>query len=142
MIDHVYISVSDTTRSLAFYLAALQPLGWSEFGFYDHRTGPANVPDLLGIIDQSSGSTELISNTIWLCQRHPGETGLYIGIACDSPAEVDAAYAAALAAGGKDDGGPSLRAHFGPGYYAANILDLDDNRIEFVNKSWNPKRPR
>lgn len=50
-------------------------------------------------------------------------------------------HAAALAAGGQDDGGAGPRPHFGPGYYAGNVTDLDDNRIEFVHKAWNPTRP-
>ncbi|WP_067671663.1 VOC family protein [Nocardia miyunensis] len=141
MIDHVYISVSDIDRSRAFYVAALQPLGWKELGAYDSSTGPANVPDLFGLGDRSYGSGEIAGASIWLRQRRPGETGLYLGLVADSPAEVDAAYAAALAAGGRDDGGAGPRPHFGPGYYAANVTDFDGNRLEFVNKSWNPKRP-
>ena len=58
----------------------------------------------------------------------------------DSPAEVDAAYAAALQAGGEDDGAPAMRLHFGDGYYAANVRDFDGNRLELVHKSWNPPR--
>ena len=46
MIDHVYVSVADPERSFAFYLAALKPLGWREFGTYDSTKGPAIVPDL------------------------------------------------------------------------------------------------
>ena len=56
-------------------------------------------------------------------------------------AEVDAAYAAALQAGGRDDGPPAPRLHFNEGYYAANVIDFDGNRLEFVHKRWNPKRP-
>ena len=32
MLDHIYISVSDVPRSLAFYAAALAPLGWRKLG--------------------------------------------------------------------------------------------------------------
>ena len=41
MIDHVYISVTDIEKSLAFYLEALKPLGWREIGNYDAAAGPA-----------------------------------------------------------------------------------------------------
>jgi catechol 2,3-dioxygenase-like lactoylglutathione lyase family enzyme len=141
MIDHVYVSVSDVERSRAFYEAALQPLGWRELGAYDSSAGPEIVPDLFGFTDRAAGSGDAISTSIWLRARKPGETGLYLGIVCDSTDEVDAAYAAALAAGGHDDGGAGPRPYFGDGYYAANVTDLDNNRIEFVNKRWNPKRP-
>ena len=140
MIDHVYVSVGDIGRSRVFYAAALEPLGWTELGAYDASTGPAHVPDLFGFGDRAYGSDVAVGSSIWLRARLPGETGLYLGLVADSPAEVDAAYAAALAAGGHDDGGAGPRPYFGPGYYAANVTDFDGNRLEFVNKSWNPKR--
>ena len=40
MIDHVYISVTNIERSLAFYVEALKPLGWSPVGNYDSASGP------------------------------------------------------------------------------------------------------
>ena len=45
---------------------------------------------------------------------------------------VDAFYAAAMAAGGRDNGGPGLRPHYHPNYYAAFVLDPDGNNIEAV----------
>lgn len=141
MIDHVYISVLDVDRSRASYAATLEPLGWREPGAYDSSTGPAGVPDLLGFGDRAYGSGDAVGSSIWLRLRRPGETGLYPGLVADSPGEVDAAYAAALAAGGEDDGAPGPRTYFADGYYAANVADFDGNRLEFVNKSWNPPRP-
>jgi catechol 2,3-dioxygenase-like lactoylglutathione lyase family enzyme len=134
MIDHVYLSVSDVTRSLAFYAAALRPLGWRELGRYDSAAGPAGIPDLYGLGDDAYGGGEAPGSSIWLRQRQPGETGLYVGFVAASRAAVDAAHAAALAAGGQDEGAPALRAYFGPGYYAANVADFDGNRLEFTRK--------
>ena len=142
MIDHVYISVTNIENSLAFYLAALQPLGWHACGRYDSASGPEGVPDLFGVCDDIYGTGQGIGSSIWLRQRQPGETGLYLGIVCASNQAVDAAYAAALAAGGIDEGQPAERTYFGPGYYAANVADLDGNRLEFVHKAWNPEQPR
>ncbi|MDQ8044421.1 MAG: hypothetical protein REI11_07445 [Patulibacter sp.] len=141
MLDHVYVSVSDPERAYAFYIAALAPLGWRELLKYDASAAPEHVPDLWGLTDASRANPDAISTSIWLRQRTEGETGLYLGIAADSEAEVDAAYAAALASSGRDDGPPATRLHFGDGYYAANVVDLDDNRLEFVHKVWNPKKP-
>ena len=56
MIDHVYISVSNMSRSLAFYAAALDPLGWRELGSYDSASGPEGVPDLRGLGDAVYGT--------------------------------------------------------------------------------------
>jgi catechol 2,3-dioxygenase-like lactoylglutathione lyase family enzyme len=141
VLDHVYISVTDVPRSLAFYLAALNPLGWRELGKYDSASGPKGVPDLWGICDAAYGSGIAPSASIWLRERRTGETGLYVGFVANDPAEVDAAYDAALKAGGQDDGGPAPRPYFGDGYYAANVIDFDGNRIEIAHKSWNPTRP-
>jgi catechol 2,3-dioxygenase-like lactoylglutathione lyase family enzyme len=140
MIDHVYIAVTDIDRSLAFYSEALKPLGWSPVGHYDSASGPEGVPDLSGIGDDAFGSGKAVGSSIWLRQRTLGETGLYLGIVCDTNELVDAAYAAAIKAGGTDEGEPADRPYFSPGYYAANVADFDGNRLEFVHKAWNPKR--
>jgi catechol 2,3-dioxygenase-like lactoylglutathione lyase family enzyme len=140
MIDHVYISVTNIEKSLAFYLAALEPLGWREFGKYDAASGPDTVPDLYGIGDHTCISRTGVGSSIWLRQRKPDETGLYLGIVCDTNDAVDAAYAAAISAGGIDEGEPADRTYFAPGYYAANVADFDGNRLEFVHKAWNPAR--
>ena len=140
MIDHVYISVTDIDRSLSFYLQALKPLGWRAFGNYDAASGPENVPDLFGLGDAAYVSGTGIGSSIWLRRRQPAETGLYLGIVCDTNEAVAAAHAAALNAGGTDEGRPADRTYFAPGYYAANVADFDGNRLEFVHKAWNPAR--
>lgn len=107
VLDHIYISVSDVPRSLAFYAAALEPLGWRELGSYDSSTGPAGVPDLYGLADAAYGSGVAVGSSIWLRQRQPGESGLYVGFVADDEAEVNASYAAAIEAGGTSEGEPA-----------------------------------
>ncbi|KVE26447.1 hypothetical protein WS67_16440 [Burkholderia singularis] len=140
MIDHVYISVTNIDKSLAFYTEALKPLGWRIFGNYDSASGPEHIPSLFGVGDEVYGTGKGVGSSIWLRQRKHGETGLYIGIVCDTNEQVDAAYATAIEAGGTDEGKPADRTYFAPGYYAANVADFDGNHIEFVHKAWNPKR--
>ena len=140
MIDHLYVSVTNIERSLAFYVEALKPLGWRPVGNYDSASGPKGVPDLYGIGDDVFGSGKAVGSSIWLRQRKRGETGLYVGIVCDTNELVDAAYAAAIKAGGTHEGEPADRTYFASGYYAANVADFDGNRLEFVHKAWNPKR--
>jgi catechol 2,3-dioxygenase-like lactoylglutathione lyase family enzyme len=142
VIDHIYISVSDVPRSLAFYAATLAPLGWRELGNYDSSAGPADVPDLFGLADEAYGSGTAVGFSIWLRQRQSGETGLYVGFVADNEAEVNAAYAAAIEAGGRNEGEPAVREYFGPSYYAANVADFDGNRLEIVHKSFNPPSRR
>ncbi len=91
MIDHVYISVTDIDRSLAFYSEALKALGWSAFGNYDSASGPKGVPTLYGIGDDVFGSGKAVGSSIWPRQRKLGETGLYLGIVCDTSELLDAA---------------------------------------------------
>jgi catechol 2,3-dioxygenase-like lactoylglutathione lyase family enzyme len=115
MIDHVYISVTNIDKSLAFYLEALKPLGWSKFGKYDSASGHNSVPDLHGIGDDVYTGRKGVGSSIWLRQRKSEETGLYLGIVCDTNELVDAAFAAAFKAGGIDEGKPADRNYFAPG---------------------------
>ncbi|WP_213816908.1 VOC family protein [Glaciihabitans sp. dw_435] len=132
MLDHLYMSVSNPERSFEFLLAALKPLGWNEYGRFSSG-GPGTEVDTFGIADGA--------NSIWL-RRPKGDVieGIYLGIAANSTADVDATHAAALAAGGNDSGAPGPRPQFAEGYYAANFTDVDGNEFEIVNKSWAPKR--
>lgn len=98
--------MSDVPRSLAFYAATLAPLGWRELGNYDSSGGPADVPDLFGLANEAYGSGTAVGSGIWLRQRHSGETGLYVGFVADNEAEVNAAYAAAIEAGCRNEGEP------------------------------------
>jgi catechol 2,3-dioxygenase-like lactoylglutathione lyase family enzyme len=137
VIDHVYISVSDIKRSRKLYRAILESLGWRGFGEYK---APEHIdtPDLYGFADKHHGSGVKIGSSVWLRESNSG-TGVLAGIVAASPEEVDAAYDAAIKAGARDAGTPATREYFGPGYYAANVIDFDENVIEIVNKSWNPK---
>jgi len=47
-------------------------------------------------------------------------------------AAVNAAYAAAMAAGAYDEGAPGLRPHFAPNYYGAYVRDPDGNKLHFI----------
>ncbi|WOB49425.1 hypothetical protein NYR97_19855 [Xanthomonas hydrangeae] len=48
MLDHIFLTVTDTTHSIAFYTAALAPLGIVDRLDYDGRQGPPDHPDLKG----------------------------------------------------------------------------------------------
>ena len=65
-----------------------------------------------------------------------GEGGLnkplHVAILAGNRAAVDAFYHAAIAAGGRDNGAPGIRAHYHPNYYAAFVFDPDGHNIEAV----------
>ncbi len=129
MLDHVFLSVSDLDRSIAFYTAALAPLGITDRLDYDGSQGPPGHPDLKGFGANSR-------TFFWLRLGQPEGQAAHVGFVARSTDEVDAAYAAAMTAGATDNGPPGARLHYDPRYYAANVLDLDGYSLEFVYKSW------
>ena len=129
MLDHIFLSVSDIARSIAFYEAALAPLGITARLDYDGLDGPPGHPDLKGF-----GANGRMF--FWLRKGVVEARALHVGFVAHSKAEVEAAYAAALDNGGGDNGAPGARLHYDPDYYAANVLDPDGYSLEFVFKNW------
>ena len=66
---------------------------------------------------------------------HPPGTGFHLCFNASSDAAVDAFHAAAMANGGRDDGAPGLRPHFGPDYYACFVFDPEGWKLEALHKS-------
>jgi catechol 2,3-dioxygenase-like lactoylglutathione lyase family enzyme len=114
-IDHLSVKVRDFEASKRFYVAALQPFDPMVY----EMEGPA-----LGIGPEGRAD-------FWI---GPGEPSgpLHVAFAARDRATVDAFYAAALAAGGKDNGAPGLRPQYHAGYYAAYVFDPDGNNVEAV----------
>ena len=133
MLDHIFLSVSDIERSIAFYTAALTPLGITIRVDYDGKNGPPGHPDLKGF-----GADNRIF--FWLRQGTADSPvdnrAAHVGFVANSQSDVEAAYAAAIAAGATDNGAPGARLYYDPRYYAANVLDPDGYSLEFVYKSW------
>ena len=124
MLDHIGIAVSNIERSRAFYDQALSPIGitllWT--------VGPEQT---------ESGGTTLGYGSdgkpyFWIGDNERTEEGTHIAFSVHTRQEVDAFYAAALAAGGRDNGAPGLRPHYHPNYYGAFVLDPDGHNIEAV----------
>jgi len=77
----------------------------------------------------------LDSIALWVFQAErpvPADekSGLHFCFTARDAAAVDAFHAAAIAAGGRDNGAPGLRPIYSPDYYAAFIIDPDGYRIE------------
>lgn len=129
MLDHVFICVSDITRSIAFYEKALEPLGIAHALDYDGRQGPAGHPDLKGF-----GANGRVF--FWLREGTVDGRAAHVGFVADSQRMVDAAFAAAMAAGATDIHPPGPQLHYDPRYYAAQVRDPDGYSLEFVYKEW------
>jgi catechol 2,3-dioxygenase-like lactoylglutathione lyase family enzyme len=117
MIDHLGISVSDLARSKAFYERALAPLGYTALMSY---------PEAIGF--GANGKPDF-----WIAPAGAnGPNHVHVAFVTKSRAVVQAFYQAALAAGGKDNGPPGIRAHYHPDYFGAFVHDPDGNNVEVV----------
>ncbi|MGH6990111.1 MAG: VOC family protein [Stellaceae bacterium] len=122
MIDHVSIGVRDLARSKGFYDAVLKPLGYkrlsedaSSLGY-----GADGICWWIGITDRPVAPDP--KSNLHFCFVAPTRQG------------VDQFHQAALRHGGRDNGPPGLRADFGPGYYAAFVVDPDGYRLEAYSR--------
>lgn len=125
IVDHLGLNVTDYARSLAFYRAALAPLGIEllrEFGPVG-GFGRGGKPELW--ISGRTGSYQTDAQAA-------SPTPIHVALAARSRAEVDAFYAAAIAAGGRDFGPPGVRELYHPNYYGAFVLDPDGHNVEAV----------
>ncbi|MCX7932315.1 MAG: VOC family protein [Rhodovarius sp.] len=118
------LGTADLPRAMRFYDAALAPLGircdhlWAEGGWarYRHPAGGA---------------------ALFLCRPFDGRppsvgNGSMLAFTCADAAVVQKAYAAGLAAGGRDEGAPGPRPHYGPDFYGAYLRDPDGHKLCFV----------
>jgi catechol 2,3-dioxygenase-like lactoylglutathione lyase family enzyme len=124
MIDHVGFAVTDAERSKRYYQQALAPLGIALI----MTVGPDKT--------ESGGTAHGFGSGgkpyFWFGDNErPGE-GTHVAFAVESRAMVDAFYAAAIAAGGRDNGAPGIRARYHPNYYGAFVLDPDGINVEAV----------
>ena len=123
MIDHTGIGVADVARSAAFYDAALGALGLRR------------VMELPAGVGSDGIGYGVHYPVFWIDRFHPHSVRQHTAFAARSRAEVDAFHAAAVKAGGTDNGPPGLRdtaQGYPPGYYAAFVLDPDGNNMEAV----------
>jgi catechol 2,3-dioxygenase-like lactoylglutathione lyase family enzyme len=119
LLDHLGIVVDDFDKSLAFYTAALAPLGVS-------------------IVMQGAGEAGFGRDNrpqFWIFRGGVPTSRIHLAFVARNDAEVRAFHAAALAAGAKDNGAPGLRAHYHPNYYGAFAIDLNGHNIEAVSHS-------
>ena len=125
ILDHIGINVTDYDRSRTFYAKALAPLGIKLVMEYGKAAGFGRdqKPDLW--IGQ--GATRFQR-----AEQLDPITPVHVCVVARSRAEVDAFHAAAMGAGGRDNGAPGLRPEYHPGYYGAFVLDPDGHNLEAV----------
>ncbi len=122
MFDHLDVTVSDLKRSEAFYSKALAPLGITlVYG------NPANTRG-----GQTIGFSNSSNPTFCIRSGATPTTPIHIAFVAVSRDAVDSFHAGAIAAGGRDNGSPGLRAHYARNYYSAFVLDPDGHNVEAV----------
>jgi catechol 2,3-dioxygenase-like lactoylglutathione lyase family enzyme len=118
MLDHLGLNVSDYARSRDFYVEALAPLGFTL---------------MMEPLPRIGGFGRDGKPWFWITdQRRPVSENVHVAFTANDRATVDAFHAAALAAGGTDNGPPGVREIYHPAYYGAYVLDPDANNVEAV----------
>jgi len=112
-VDHVGLNVTDYDKAKKFYVAALAPLGLAVLQDYGNVIGVGGDFPFL-----------------WISAGDAGH--VHLAFRAESRQQVDAFHAAALKAGGKDNGKPGLRPEYHENYYGAYVLDADGHNIEAV----------
>jgi catechol 2,3-dioxygenase-like lactoylglutathione lyase family enzyme len=122
MIDHLSLGVADLARAAAFYDAVLVTLGYVRVLTLERAVGYGRPGDR---------DEQLALHAAGDRARPPG-AGFHLALTAPNREAVDAFHAAAVRAGGIDEGAPGLRPQYGEGYYAAFVRDLEGHRIEAV----------
>ena len=111
VVDHVEVHASDYAESVRFYETVLAPLG---------------IPQI-AVTDETDELTCFANFAV--VDRRPPTANLHFCFHARSKKQVDDFHAAGVGAGFRSNGAPGYR-DYGPGYYAAFLLDPDGNNIE------------
>jgi catechol 2,3-dioxygenase-like lactoylglutathione lyase family enzyme len=121
MLHHVSVGVRDVARAATFYDPVLKALGYKRVADYSPHAiaygESKNRPEFWVGLPHDKGMAG-------------AGNGAHVGFSAKSKAAVNAFHAAALKAGGSNNGQPGPRPDYGPSYYGAFIYDLDGNKIE------------
>jgi len=139
MLSYVYVGTNDLERAKRFYDAVLTPLGMQRCVTHDAEWDRISAG--WGLYE-NDGAQEL---AFWVGkpfdqQPATAGNGTMIAFHGRSRQDVDAFYAAALALGGRSEGAPGLRLHYGPDFYVAYVRDLDGNKLAAVYTGVNHQR--
>ncbi len=119
ILSHLSVGTRDFGRAVVFYDAALAALGVGRVMSHgDSAIGYGHGFPEFWVHAPIDGRPATAGN------------GMHVCFAARSRAEVDAFHAAALRAGGTDDGRPGLRPEYGARYYACFVRDPDGNKLE------------
>jgi catechol 2,3-dioxygenase-like lactoylglutathione lyase family enzyme len=116
LIDHIGLAVSDYDDAKRFFLSALAPLGIEL------------VIEVAGWAGLGKGDKA----EFWFGPHDQAQRPMHIAFAAENRDQVRAFYAAAIAAGGSDNGPPGIREIYHPNYFGAFVLGPDGHNVEAV----------
>ena len=134
MIGYVTVGADDIRRAKRFYAAFLPALG---YGFGEGAEGLSYaLPARPG---QPALSPDYYVKPTFDGRPASAGNGAMVAFQAQDRQQVRALHAAALAAGGTDEGGPGFRASYGPDFYVAYLRDPQGNKIALFSS--NPDEP-
>ncbi|KNG92906.1 VOC family protein [Pseudaestuariivita atlantica] len=134
MIAYVTVGADDIAAARRFYTAFLHALG------YDLDEGPEGLSFALPVpAGERPVSPDFYVKPPFDGQAARAGNGTMTAFEAPSQAQVRALHAAALAAGGKDEGAPGFRPDYGPRFYVGYLRDPQGNKIALFSS--NPNEP-
>lgn len=127
MFSHITVGSNDLDAAGHFYDAVLIPLGLRR-----RQVVPDGGPAALCWIHPSMTLPRFYVFSPFNRQAANSGNGSMVAFLAPNPAAVGVAYAAGMAAGGKDSGAPGPRQHYGDGYYGAYLFDPDGNKVHLA----------
>ena len=134
MISYITVGVDDIPRAKRFYTAFLPALG---YGLEEGSEGLSFA--LPTDPDQSVLLPEFYVKPTFDGRPASAGNGTMVAFEATSQQQVRELHAAALAAGGTDEGAPGFRAAYGPRFYVGYLRDPQGNKIALYSS--NPDEP-
>ncbi|WP_101068975.1 VOC family protein [Roseovarius salinarum] len=128
MFSHVMLGADNLARQVAFFDAVLAPLGLERRERIE-QAGPAGV---IWYVPGQRWPQFAIRAPLNGRPASPGN-GVQVSFAAPDRGAVDAAWSAAVKAGGTDEGRPGRRPRYAPDFYAAYCRDPEGNKLCFVH---------
>lgn len=124
MIAYVSVGADDMARAKLFYSAFLPALG------YELSEGPEGLSYALPVPPgQTAVLPDFYVKPPFDSRPASAGNGAMVAFQATSQAQVRDLHAAALAAGGSDEGAPGFRASYGPHFYVGYLRDPQGNKI-------------
>ncbi|SFI20509.1 VOC family protein [Jannaschia pohangensis] len=134
MIAYVTVGADDIARAKRFYAAILPPLG------YDLTEGPEGLSFALPVAPGHAPTfPDFYVKPTFDGRPASAGNGAMTAFQAGGQQQVRDLHAAALAAGGTDEGQPGFRASYGPQFYVGYLRDPQGNKIALFSS--NPDEP-